>query len=364
MRLNERRRYLEYAAANAYPHGRCGSNARWKLKNGELIITGTGDLYDLDSTELGFTQYTNDITYLSISDGITILRARNFKDLSSIEGISFSPSLTNMGNNSTFQGCSALARIDFNGTFTEWNLGTKTSLFAANNSVKYLYCNGVYLPALLELPDVTSIGPSTYRTLGNLETVVIGNNCTSIGLYAFQYCGNLADVTLGNALQTIAADAFSHTALTEIDLPASLTEIGANAFSSTQIATVNYAGNQTQYDAVNMIGSPASGNYRLYCAGNEVENITVNKSFLRSNYRSCRSIKTATLTANVTDVVNQAFINCTNLTTVTILGTPTFGGNGIFSNCTNLTDIYVPWAQGAVAGAPWGARNATIHYNS
>ena len=34
-----------------------------------------------------------------------------------------------------------------------------------------------------------------------------------------------------------------------------------------------------------------------------------------------------------------------------------------FWNCPNLTDIYVPWSEGEVEGAPWGANNATIHYN-
>lgn len=38
-------------------------------------------------------------------------------------------------------------------------------------------------------------------------------------------------------------------------------------------------------------------------------------------------------------------------------------GNIIFNGCTNLTDIKVPWAEGEVAGAPWGATNATITYN-
>ena len=34
-----------------------------------------------------------------------------------------------------------------------------------------------------------------------------------------------------------------------------------------------------------------------------------------------------------------------------------------FMNCTALTDIYVPWSEGEVAHAPWGATNATINYN-
>lgn len=35
-----------------------------------------------------------------------------------------------------------------------------------------------------------------------------------------------------------------------------------------------------------------------------------------------------------------------------------------FNNCPQLSNIYVSWAEGEVANAPWGATNATIHYNS
>ena len=34
-----------------------------------------------------------------------------------------------------------------------------------------------------------------------------------------------------------------------------------------------------------------------------------------------------------------------------------------FKNCTALTTINVPWSEGEVASAPWGATNATINYN-
>lgn len=44
---------------------------------------------------------------------------------------------------------------------------------------------------------------------------------------------------------------------------------------------------------------------------------------------------------------------------------PTTGiNNGCFAENPNLTDIYVPWSQGEVANAPWGAQNATIHYDT
>ena len=58
-----------------------------------------------------------------------------------------------------------------------------------------------------------------------------------------------------------------------------------------------------------------------------------------------------------------AFSGCTNLTTITFKGTPNNIFNNAFYNCTNLTTINVPWAEGEVDNAPWGATNATINYN-
>ena len=48
--------------------------------------------------------------------------------------------------------------------------------------------------------------------------------------------------------------------------------------------------------------------------------------------------------------------------TITFKGTPTSIANNAFQN-NLITTINVPWAEGAVANAPWGAGVATINYN-
>lgn len=70
-----------------------------------------------------------------------------------------------------------------------------------------------------------------------------------------------------------------------------------------------------------------------------------------------------TIPANCIQIFNKAFDGDTSLTSVTFLGTPSFISGNVFRGLTALADIYVPWASGAVDGAPWGAINATIHYN-
>lgn len=52
--------------------------------------------------------------------------------------------------------------------------------------------------------------------------------------------------------------------------------------------------------------------------------------------------------------------------TAIFLGTPTTIGQRVFIKpyWPMLTDIYVPWSEGEVANAPWGATTATIHYDT
>ena len=59
----------------------------------------------------------------------------------------------------------------------------------------------------------------------------------------------------------------------------------------------------------------------------------------------------------------NAFCYCTGLTAITFKSTPNSIANNAFYGCTNIRNINVPWAEGAVANAPWGATNATINYN-
>lgn len=71
--------------------------------------------------------------------------------------------------------------------------------------------------------------------------------------------------------------------------------------------------------------------------------------------------------SELVSIGTQSF-RCTNIPSVvfrvpTTVGYPTIASNS-FANCYQLLDIYVPWAEGEVANAPWGATNATIHYNT
>lgn len=83
----------------------------------------------------------------------------------------------------------------------------------------------------------------------------------------------------------------------------------------------------------------------------------------RNAFEQCTNLSLTSIPSSVKSIGDWAFQYCTGLTTLTFKGTPSSIASNAFINCTNITTINVPWADGAVAGAPWGAKNATINYN-
>ena len=106
--------------------------------------------------------------------------------------------------------------------------------------------------------------------------------------------------------------------------------------------------------------------------------------------QQCYSLKEVINFGNITTFGNYCFSSCIQIDNVITfnselvsIGTQSFAYTGIeaivfqpptdkyptiqstaFQNCQWLLDIYCPWSEGEVVGAPWGATKATIHYNT
>ena len=86
------------------------------------------------------------------------------------------------------------------------------------------------------------------------------------------------------------------------------------------------------------------------------------KTIRDSAFNSCTNLALTSLPSGITSIGDSAFAGCSSLVSLIFEGTPEFIAGNAFADCNNLTTINVPWAEGAVANAPWGATNATIHY--
>lgn len=139
----------------------------------------------------------------------------------------------------------------------------------------------------------------------------IPSDLTSIGQYAFYACTKLALASLPAGVTSISDYAFFNCVLLALtSFPAGVTSIGQYAFYN------------------------------------------------------CNRLALTSLPAGVTSIGYNAFCSCKGIKKVTFEGIPTGTiSSSAFNGCTNLTVINVPWAEGAVPNAPWGATNATINYN-
>ena len=172
----------------------------------------------------------------------------------------------------------------------------------------------------------------TYDADGNLiDANLVGY--MAIRSYAFAYCTNLALTSLPSGLTSIGINAFYDcTNLALTSLPSGITSIGDYVF----------------YHCISLAltslpsGTTSIGSYAFY---------------------HCISLALTSLPSGITSIGSYAFRDCTGLTSITFKGKPNSIASNAFYRCTNLKTINVPWAKGAIANAPWGAKNATINYN-
>lgn len=99
---------------------------------------------------------------------------------------------------------------------------------------------------------------------------------------------------------------------------------------------------------------------------NTIQSVNLPSSLIRIEkdaFYNCTRLALTGLPSSLISIGANAFYNCTKLKAITFEGKPTSISSTAFKSCTNLTTINVPWAEGEVANAPWGATNATINYN-
>lgn len=156
----------------------------------------------------------------------------------------------------------------------------------------------------------TIVPEHAFSYLAELTSVDMPDNVIAIGDSGFYRCPRLALTSLPSGITSLPTAAFQYCPkLALTTFPSGMTSIGAYAFKQgTGLASI-------------------------------------------------------TLPPALTTIGDFAFANCTGLETVKFTSTVSSIPGGVFSGCPKLSTIYVPWSQGQVANAPWGASSATIIYD-
>lgn len=166
-----------------------------------------------------------------------------------------------------------------------------------------------------------------------VKTFKLPTGITEMPDYVFAYCAGMESMSIPNGVTRIGESAFiGCTSLKSIVIPGTVKEIDKKAFydcSSLESLVIN--------EGVKVIDSQA--------------------------FQGCDALASLTIPASVTTVESQFVRDCAVMKSVVFKGKPTSISTLAFMGANALADIYVPWAEGEVAGAPWNATAATIHYN-
>lgn len=179
------------------------------------------------------------------------------------------------------------------------------------------------------------IGYEAFSGCSEMTNLRLSRNTTRITYDAFYNCEKLADVELPDTVEFIGEEAFyscSKLRLVGDKLPLNLTYIDARAFMD----CLNLRLTEIP-DSVTYIGDQA--------------------------FENCIPLNNITLPENLETLGSQVFNKCGELIEVTFTGKniKSIAEDALAGNL--IVTVNVPWAEGEVAGAPWGATNATIIYN-
>lgn len=184
------------------------------------------------------------------------------------------------------------------------------------------------------------------------ETTEVKSNIKTVRNRAFYY-GGLTKLELPLAT-TIGEEAFARSSLTAISIP-SVKVIGKEAFDSCYDLVINKFP-----DTVEELGASAFTNINT---ASLISNLPPNLKIIGGNIMSGGKFANPLVIPSTVESIGAGAFSHSSITTITFKGKPNTIDVKACQYNSKLTTINVPWAEGEVANAPWGATNATINYN-
>lgn len=214
---------------------------------------------------------------------------------------------------------------------------------------------------IAEIPSNVNIWKYAFSNKDNIIIVSFPDGQSTIPDYCFYNCKSLKYMTIPSDIGTIGNSAFfSCENLILEEIPFGVTRIKTYAFYDCYALDLK----ELPFSIVHIEDSAF-----CFCKNLALTKLPPYVKDIGANaFYGCDKLKVITeIPAYVESIGSQAF-GCVEFTTITFKGTPTTIADDAFFQWNffdshTITTINVPWAEGAVANAPWGAVNATINYN-
>ncbi len=302
------------SAAEIAATGQCGDDVYWNYNSetGELVISGTGAMYEYSCNESPF--YDNDdIKTVVIEEGVTTVSCYMFYNCDGITEITISDSVISIGLN-------AFHNTAYSSNSDNWEndmLYIGNHLITAQTSISgdYVIKNGTL-----------TIADRAFNACMKLTSLTIPESVRSIGESVVAQCTNLTNISVDENNEYYSNDSYG---------------VLFNKDKSQLIAVPN-AIKETSYEIPNGVTSIDVGAF-YYCV--YIESIKIPDSVTTIGdyaFNSCYALTNITLGNNVTSISAGAFQHCLALTEITIPNGVTSINDYTFAGCNSLTSVTIP----------------------
>lgn len=187
---------------------------------------------------------------------------------------------------------------------------------------------------------VVQIGYNAFGGCKGLASVIIGNSVTEIGTYSFRGCSSLSTLTIGNSVAKIGGMAFNGCkSLTSLTIPKSVTTIENQAFSEcTGLKSLNFEDGVKPLSIDVGKQFPDSKLEKIYLGRDLTCSIQREDDGTFSDQTNLTAI---IIGRSVTTINNYTFRNCNGLTTLFIPNSVTQIGHYAFSGGIGLKQVKI-----------------------
>lgn len=310
--------------------------------------------------QVGSSAFSNcsNLKTVILGRSVETIESRAFNSCSSLSEIRLSYGLTSIGWDA-FYNCTNLSHIRF----------PDTVVFIGSGA--FNWCSA--LSEIILPPLLTSLEQDVFAHCKNLEKVVMGDNITAMWRVVFWDCQKLTDIKMSESIEHIHGKAFGQCpSLTNLSMPDSIKyTVGDPDVSSGNLfeGSPNIVFNIK--DNVKYLGNDDNPYALLF---KSTGGSTIQPGTKCIGGYAFKNIPMTSITIpDSVHGISQCAFGESGLTSIYLpnsieyLDKDAFAdsveGGGYIPNYT-IKDIYVPWSEGAIPDAPWGASDAVIHYNS
>ena len=309
-------------------------------------------LSDAEYTIPEGTEYMNDAFY----DNAYIKTINIPKSLKYIEDYNYEPEY-NWSTNECY-----IDHFDMNtdrNRYYNWCIGMSTRytpIAAINvNAENKYFCS---VDGVLYNKDMTEL--IYYPKWKSGEYFTVPESVIVICAGAFDYVQYLKHLELNDGIEIIGRNAICDSRVEELEVPSTVKKFGSGAIAGSSLKKVRILGPIEEGTAIiqctnlKSLGGLGSG-----C---DIE-IYGTETIFYLMFGFSKGLNTAHIPEGVKNIEGSVFYDCNDLDSITIPSTTSSISSTAFSRCTSLADIYIDKYAFELTGAPWGAENATIHYN-